>query len=78
VLDVTDRTVAPTAPYLGRRRMTLTYRALANARQILWLVSGEESRRALALLLDGDTTITAGRVSSAHSLVMADRAALGS
>ena len=45
VLEVTDRRVAITTnEYQGHRRMTLTYRALAEARQILWLVTGEEKR----------------------------------
>src|SRR6201992_2249234 len=45
VLEVTDRRVAmTTGEYQGHRRMTLTYRALAEARQIVWLVTGEEKR----------------------------------
>jgi 6-phosphogluconolactonase len=71
VLQVTDRLVALTAPYQDRRRMTLTYRALARARQLLWLVSGEDKKAALAKLLDGDRSIPAGRVDAARSLVMA-------
>ena len=42
VLAVTDRLVAVTRPYQGRRRMTLTYPALARADEILWLISGED------------------------------------
>ena len=45
------------------------------ARQILWLVTGEDKKDPLARLLVGDTTIPAGRVEAAASLVMADRAA---
>ena len=76
VLQVTDRLVAPTAgPYQGDRRMTLTYPALARARQLLWLVAGEEKVEPLAKLLTGDTSIPAGRVSADASLVMADAAA---
>jgi len=59
----------------GRVRMTLTYPALARARQILWLVTGSDKKGPLARLLAGDTTIPAGRVEAAASLVMADRAA---
>ena len=75
VLSVTDRLVALTQPYQGRVRMTLTYPALARARQILWLVTGEDKKVPLARLLAGDTTIPAGRVEAAASLVMADRTA---
>ena len=75
VLAVTDRLVALTQPYQGRVRMTLTYPALARARQILWLVTGGDKKDPLARLLTGDTTIPAGRVEAAASLVMADRAA---
>jgi 6-phosphogluconolactonase len=76
VLDVADRAVAVTATaYDGRRRMTLTYPALARARQLLWLVSGEDKRSSLQRLLAGDRSIPAGRVDAAASLVLADRAA---
>jgi 6-phosphogluconolactonase len=75
VLSVTDRLVALTQPYQERVRMTLTYPALARARQILWLVTGENKKEPLARLLAGDTAIPAGRVQAAASLVMADRAA---
>jgi 6-phosphogluconolactonase len=75
VLAVTDRLVALTQPYQGRVRMTLTYPALARARQLLWLVTGGDKKGPLARLLAGDTTIPAGRVEAAASLVMADRAA---
>ena len=75
VLSVTDRLVALTQPYQQRVRMTLTYPALARARQILWLVTGADKKEPLARLMAGDTTIPAGRVEAAASLVMADRAA---
>jgi 6-phosphogluconolactonase len=75
VLSVTDRLVALTGPYQGRRRMTLTYPALARARQLLWLVSGADKREALAKLLAGDRSIPAGRVEAGSSVVLADRSA---
>ena len=75
VLDVHDRLVAVTGPYQGHRRMTLTYAALARADEIMWLVTGEDKREPLARLLAGDTTIPAGRVDAARSLVIADAAA---
>lgn len=78
VLQVTDRLVSLSGPYQGTQRMTLTYPALDRADQLLWLVSGEDKVDALARLLDGDTSIPAGRVDASASLVMADRAALPS
>jgi 6-phosphogluconolactonase len=78
VLDVSDRDVAVTGEYQGRRRMTLTYPALNRARQILWLVTGEDKIDALARLRAGDLSIPAGRVSTANALVVADAAAAGS
>jgi 6-phosphogluconolactonase len=76
VLSVTDRLVALTRPYQARVRMTLTYPALARASQLLWLVTGEDKKEALAKLLAGDTSIPGGRVEAAASLVMADQAAV--
>ena len=62
VLEVADRDVAVTDEYQGRRRMTLTYPALARARAILWLVTGEDKVDALARLRAGDHTIPGGRI----------------
>ena len=76
VLDVSDRLVATTGEYKGRRRMTLTYHALARADQLLWLVTGSDKRDALSLLLVGDVSIPASRVEAARSLIMADRSAM--
>ncbi len=70
VLEVYDRPVALTQPYLGHRRMTLTYPTLNNARQLLWLVSGDDKRHALDLLLASDPSIPAGRVEATASVVM--------
>ena len=77
VLEVTDRLVALSGPYQDTLRMTLTYPALARADQLLWLISGDDKRDALAKLLDSDPSIPAGRVVAGASLIMADRAALG-
>ena len=74
-LEVHDRLVTMSQPYQGRRRMTLTYRALARGEQLLWLVSGSDKCDALAQLLGGDHSIPAARVQGAHSVIMADRAA---
>ena len=42
-----DRDVALTGEYQGRSRMTLTYPTLDRARQVLWLVTGEDKVDAL-------------------------------
>ncbi len=78
VLDVTYRRVALTeTAYQDHRRMTLTYPALAEARQIVWLVTGPDKRDVLARLLTGDPLIPAGRVQNAKMTVVADEAAAG-
>jgi 6-phosphogluconolactonase len=77
VLDVTDRAVAITGPYQGRRRMTLTYPGLARADLVLWLVTGADKAAALSGLLAGDTSIPASRVTARRSLLIADAAAAG-
>jgi 6-phosphogluconolactonase len=78
VLDVDDRLVALTAaPYQGRRRMTLTYPALARADRLLWLVTGASKADPLRALLAGATDLPAGRVVAGSSLVLADEAAAG-
>jgi 6-phosphogluconolactonase len=74
-LGVTDSDVALSGIYQGRRRMTLTYRAINRARRILWVVTGHEKAEPLARMLDGDPSIPAGRIHHAHAVVIADRAA---
>ncbi len=78
VLEVDDRAVAMTAgEYQGRRRMTLTYPAIAAARQVVWLVAGEDKREALGRMRRADESIPAGRVRAAQATLIADAAALG-
>lgn len=77
VLDDVDDFVAVTGTYQGHRRMTLTYRALARATEILWLVSGADKRAALSALVRGDPSIPAGRVEAPRSLILADADAAG-
>jgi 6-phosphogluconolactonase len=74
VLEVTDRRVAVTGgEYQGTRRMTLTYPAIDAARELLWIVTGEEKREPLVKLLAQDLSIPAGRVRpSGSSLILAD------
>ncbi len=77
VLDVTDRRVALTeSAYQDHRRMTLTYPALDEARQIVWLVTGPDKREPLAKLMAGDESIPAGRVKNDEMTVVADEAAM--
>lgn len=76
VLEVDDRRVAMTTnEYQGHRRMTLTYKALAEARQIVWLVTGEEKRAPLQKLIAADVSIPAGRVRNESMAIVADSAA---
>ncbi len=75
VLEETDRDVALTGEYRGRRRMTFTYPVLDRARKVLWLIAGEDKAAVLPLLLAGDRSIPAGRVAAVDQLVFADRAA---
>jgi 6-phosphogluconolactonase len=76
VLEVDDKRVSVTTnEYQGHRRMTLTYPALAEAREILWLVTGEEKRDPLQKLLAADPSIPAGRVRNDSMFVVADSAA---
>lgn len=74
-LDIRDAQVAVTDPYQGRRRMTLTLPALDRARQVLWVVTGDDKREMLLRLSHGDAAVPAGRVASRAAVVMADRAA---
>jgi 6-phosphogluconolactonase len=77
VLDVTDRDVALTGVYQGRRRLTLTYPILNRARRLLWLVTGKDKADMLARLVDGDQTIPAGQIRRDQALVLADQDAAG-
>jgi 6-phosphogluconolactonase len=75
VLEVTDKDVALTGVYQGRRRMTLTYPAINRARRILWVVTGSEKTEMLRRLHEGDVSIPAGRVRREQALLLADQAA---
>jgi 6-phosphogluconolactonase len=77
VLSVTDKDVAVTGEYQGRRRMTLTYPIINRARHILWVVTGSEKAAMCTRLCDGDTTIPAGRIRQDTAMILADRAAAG-
>jgi 6-phosphogluconolactonase len=74
-LDVAYADVAMSGPYLGRRRMTLTFPLINRSRRILWLVTGGEKADALLRLRNGDRSIPASRVRRDGALVLADRLA---
>ena len=76
-LQVVDADVALSAPYMGHRRMTLTYPALNRARCVLWLATGAEKREMVARLRAGDAGIPAGRVQSGNAWLLGDVSALG-
>ena len=75
VLEIRDRDVALTGPYMGLERMTVTYPVLERARSLLWLVTGAEKVDALRRLRAHDPSIPGGRVPAGHALVLADVAA---
>ena len=73
ILEVTDRQVAITAgEYQGTRRMSLTYRTLDRARQLLFLVTGDGKEAALAKLIDRDPSIPAGRIENGNITLITD------
>lgn len=76
VLQVTDRDVATTGEYAGRRRMTLTYPIINRARHILWLITGEGKAEMLGRLIRADRDIPAGRISQDQATIIADAAAM--
>lgn len=78
VLEILDRDVALTGPYMGLARMTFTYPVLNRARALLWLVTGKDKRDALSRLRASDTSIPAGRVSRDRALIIADKASCDS
>jgi 6-phosphogluconolactonase len=74
VLEVRDLDVAVTGPYQGRRRMTLTYRALTRANRAIWVVTGSDKRDALRKLIAGDPSIPATQLSLPDQVVVTDQA----
>ncbi|MCA9629178.1 MAG: 6-phosphogluconolactonase [Myxococcales bacterium] len=76
-LDVADVDVVEVASYRGHPRVSMTFPVINRARQVLWLVSGEAKRNALAELVSGSSASPAGRVERATARIIADRAAAG-
>lgn len=77
VLEIMDRDVAVTEVHEQCRRMTLTFPLINRARQILWMVTGQEKRISLGRLRNGDLAIPASHVSRDQARLLADRAAAG-
>jgi 6-phosphogluconolactonase/glucosamine-6-phosphate isomerase/deaminase len=75
LLDLTDAEVGVSGSYQGTLRLSLTFAALNRARWILWLITGEAKATMLRRLVDGDTTIPAGRVARAQATIIADATA---
>lgn len=76
VLDIVDRDVALCGPYRGQSRMTLTYRGLAKATEVLWLITGAEKAAPLARLCADDWEVPAVRVTCERSRLVTDDAAV--
>jgi 6-phosphogluconolactonase len=76
VLQVSDRDIAITSEYSGRRRMTLTYPIINRSRHILWLITGDGKAEMLDRLIRADHDIPAGRISQERATIIADTAAL--
>ena len=77
VLEVDDVDVSRAGPYQGRMRMTLTYPIINRAREVLWLITGDNKTPMLNRLKAADRQIPAGRVTQANAVVFADQAASG-
>jgi len=77
VLNVTDRDVALTGVYMGRRRMTLTYPIINRSRRILWLVTGADKVDALRKLRAGDSSIPGARIARDKAVLLAEQASVG-
>jgi 6-phosphogluconolactonase len=76
-MEVQDRLVACTQnTYQGRIRMTLTYPLLNSAKQLLWIVTGDEKQKMVQRLLQQDPSIPAGRIRQENALLLVDKAAM--
>jgi 6-phosphogluconolactonase len=77
VLNVTNRDIAITGVYQGRRRMTMTYPVINRAEKIMWLVSGKDKVDAFKKLRAADPSVPAGRIRQTQALLLADKDAAG-
>lgn len=67
--------VGVSAVYQGRRRLTITEPVLRAAHNQVWLIPGESKAPMVKRLVDGDTTIPAGRVVTDAAVLVLDRSA---
>lgn len=77
VREQAGRVVLTDPPGSDFRYMTLTMRAINEARSILWLITGEDRRQAYSRLLAGDRKMPAGLVRRERCCVVADASATG-
>lgn len=78
VCELLEQDVAlTTQPYQGRLRMTMTYPLINRAKEILWVVTGQEKAEMLKRLLNQDQGIPAGRIKAENAIIIADRSAAG-
>jgi 6-phosphogluconolactonase len=76
VLRMFDRDVALSGPCQRPERMTLTYRGLSKAAEILWLITGATKAAPLGRLCVGDSSAPAARVTTVRARVVTDDAAV--
>ncbi len=72
VLAITDRAVAVTETYQGRHRLTLTTPTINSARLLVWLAVGAAKMPMISRLLQGDTSIPAGRFADRPGVLFTD------
>jgi 6-phosphogluconolactonase len=77
-LNEHESDVAMTGEYQGHLRMTLTFPLINRARQILWLVMGEDKVEMMTRMMRADATIPAGRISHDQAAVFTDIQGLAS
>ena len=74
VCEVEDKEVAMTfGPYQGRNRMTLTYPLINKAKEILWVITGDEKKEMVKRLIEKDPSIPAGKVSQENAFLITDQ-----
>lgn len=74
-VDELEALIAVTGDYHGRRRMTMTRRALDGARLIVWQVVGESKAAAVADLVTGVTGPPSTLIARENAIVLLDEAA---